>query len=276
MQSPDQTPSPVSWAALSACGCAGIALGAAAGFALASAKCDSRQPTSESTPSPSNSPSPVVVSDLLIYPIKSCGRGVRVASARVTPHGLEGDRMFVVTDSDNNFVSQRAAPAMALLAPHFHEETGDLIVSCPGYENVVVSRASFNKGEAVTATVWGDKCKAIDQGEPVAELLSSFLDTPGVRLRRMAKGYQRRVKSGYVQGEDIHSTSFADKYVPNSDFCTALVRIMRNSTDSRPPISSCIGLVDTHFSSRTPRPSISSARRAACRSSPCHASARTS
>jgi uncharacterized protein len=155
----------------------------------------------------------VRVSDLVIYPIKSCGRGVRVSRAIVTSQGLEGDRQFVVTDTNDNFLSQRSNPAMAMISPCFHEETGDLRVSAPGLEDVVVAQSSFETGQAVQVTVWGDTCEAIDQGDAVAEMLSAFLGSPGIRLRKMKQGFQRSIEPGLPKDEVANRTSFADKYV---------------------------------------------------------------
>ena len=53
------------------------------------------------------------LSEIWIYPIKSLG-GIRVKSAKVFEKGLEYDRRWMLIDSDNNFMTQRINPNMAL------------------------------------------------------------------------------------------------------------------------------------------------------------------
>ena len=53
------------------------------------------------------------LSEIWIYPIKSIG-GIRLKSARVFDKGLEFDRRWMLIDRDNDFMSQRIYPKMAL------------------------------------------------------------------------------------------------------------------------------------------------------------------
>ena len=52
------------------------------------------------------------VSDLFIYPIKSC-RTIPVNQAEVSLKGFVGDRQFMWIDSSNQFVTQRTFPLFA-------------------------------------------------------------------------------------------------------------------------------------------------------------------
>ena len=53
------------------------------------------------------------LSEIWIYPIKSLG-GIRVKSARVFEKGLQYDRRWMLIDRDNDFMTQRIYPKMAL------------------------------------------------------------------------------------------------------------------------------------------------------------------
>lgn len=55
----------------------------------------------------------LVLSEINIYPIKSLG-GVRLRSAKVFEKGLEHDRRWMLIDEDNEFMTQRIHPKMAL------------------------------------------------------------------------------------------------------------------------------------------------------------------
>ena len=58
--------------------------------------------------------SDIRLSEIWIYPIKSLP-GIRVSSASVLEKGLEGDRRMMLVDEDNQFITQREQPKMALL-----------------------------------------------------------------------------------------------------------------------------------------------------------------
>src|SRR5260370_37544494 len=53
------------------------------------------------------------LTEIWIYPIKSLG-GIRVKSAKVFEKGLEHDRRWMLIDRDNEFMTQRIYPKMAL------------------------------------------------------------------------------------------------------------------------------------------------------------------
>src|SRR5271165_3221458 len=61
-----------------------------------------------------SSMSTITVTWLKTYPLKSCA-AVHLREARITPRGLEHDRDFMVVDGDNDFVSQRKVPELALV-----------------------------------------------------------------------------------------------------------------------------------------------------------------
>jgi uncharacterized protein len=56
----------------------------------------------------------VQVSELHIYPIKSC-RGIAVPSAEVEARGLACDRRYMLVDAKGRFLTQREHPRMALI-----------------------------------------------------------------------------------------------------------------------------------------------------------------
>lgn len=77
------------------------------------------------------------VTDILIYPIKSC-RGISLESAVVEPRGLVRDRRFMLVDANGRFISQREQPRMALIEVR---ETGDgYRVAAPGQDALELPR----------------------------------------------------------------------------------------------------------------------------------------
>lgn len=150
----------------------------------------------------------VTVSQLWIYPIKSCA-ALAVESACVTPRGLENDRLFMVVDFTRRFMTQRMCPQLALIRPRF-TESGDLELAANEVKPFVLT--PLRDGETQKVTVWKDECDAVDQGDAVAQWLATALDHSGVRLVRMTESFVRKVESGYVKHGGVHQTSFSDGY----------------------------------------------------------------
>ena len=79
----------------------------------------------------------VVLDEIWIYPIKSC-RGVQVQSARVTPAGLQYDRMMCVVDLEGTVVarceaiSQRKMPVLATVEVSLADDASSIRLCAPG------------------------------------------------------------------------------------------------------------------------------------------------
>lgn len=147
----------------------------------------------------------LTVTEVNIYPVKSCG-GLSLPEAHVGDTGFDHDREWMVTSIEGNFITQRQNPKMALIIPEL--TSGGVKLSAPGKESVTVP--INNEGESVSVVVWADTVQAVDQGDVVADWLTSFLGR-GCRLVRMKEGYTRKVKAKYAVAEsDI--VSFADGY----------------------------------------------------------------
>jgi uncharacterized protein YcbX len=147
----------------------------------------------------------ITVSALYRYPIKGC-KGHTLAEAPTDARGIAGDRRLMIVDADNEFISQRALPRMALIAP---EVDGDhIVLTAPGMPALTLQPT--NDGRPVRARVWNDVCDAVDQGNPVALWLSDFLREPA-RLVRMADDFERKCDPKYARSER-DQTSFSDAY----------------------------------------------------------------
>lgn len=183
------------------CGCASFAAGVAVGYAYKAGYLGG-DPSGRAVAN---------VTDLVVYPIKSCA-GVRVPSAVVTPRGLAGDRMLMVTSLSGAMMTQRVLPAMATIRP-FWNEFGDLFISAPGRPDFILSKEVCASGQKKSVTVWRHTCEdALDMGDDVAGWLSETLGKGGLRLVRMPEDHFRPVEKGHVKEDGIHQTSFSDGY----------------------------------------------------------------
>jgi len=114
------------------------------------------------------------LASLHVHPIKSA-RGLSVERALVGPRGLAHDRAFMIVDRDGRFVTQRAAPRLALVTTAL--DGGRLIVRAPGLPPLEVPLAPAG-GEPRRVRVWDDDCDARSLGAEAARWLSEFLGAP--------------------------------------------------------------------------------------------------
>jgi uncharacterized protein YcbX len=144
------------------------------------------------------------VSELWIHPIKSC-RGISVPEANVDAFGLENDRRYMIVADSGRFVTQRDAPALALvnvaLAPD------ELRLSAPSASPVAVPR-TLTDGERTAVVVWRSECEAIV--EPTgSRWLSAHLGRP-CRLVYMPDDVVRAVNPD--RAPSGHRVGFQDGY----------------------------------------------------------------
>lgn len=125
------------------------------------------------------------ISDLLCFPIKSCG-AVRAHSFDCSPIGLQlgylRDRTFMVVDLNGEFVSGRSHPQLVLVKPTIDGDT--LHLSAPGMINLLVDITQVQLTEPFRAIVWGQLVEAVDVGEEAARWFSRYLlqDDFGLRF----------------------------------------------------------------------------------------------
>jgi uncharacterized protein YcbX len=150
------------------------------------------------------------VSALNYYPVKGCA-AVPVSSARLTVTGIVHDRSFMVVDAgDGAFLSQRKAPAMAVIRPTVHADGARLILAAPDTDEAEID-VSFD-GDRREVSLFGRWFgPGVDQGDTVAKWFSSVLDRP-CRLVRVPPEHDRDgwgEHPGKVGFADAHAVSVA-------------------------------------------------------------------
>ena len=148
------------------------------------------------------------LSGLFIYPVKSL-RGFAVPSAAVDALGLVGDRRFLVVDAQNQFLTQRTLPRMALIETALTAH--DLVLRAPHGGSCAVQLRATGPVELLSVRVWkSEGLLAEDCGVEVAVWLSDFLRQP-CRLVRIGEKFHRPiVRPGKVLPGDV--VSFADGF----------------------------------------------------------------
>jgi len=153
------------------------------------------------------------VSELTIYPIKSCA-GTTLTHAEVQEQGLRNDRRWMLVDESNVALTQRDIFKMALIHPRLSQtESGETTIklSAPDYDDFVLTPSSVKNGKPpLWVQVWNDPCEAIDQGDAVAQWFSTYLGKK-CRLVEMAPDFHRIVDQMYATEKTDH-VSFADGF----------------------------------------------------------------
>ena len=147
----------------------------------------------------------LTLSQLYVYPIKSCG-GVALESAAVDATGMRHDRRWMLVDETGEFLSQRKLPRMALISVRLAPE--HLIVGAPGMPDLEVPLEP-ETGNLVDVCVWGDAGRGVPAGEEADRWFGEFLEFP-CRLVYKPDGDVRLVDSMYA--EDGDQVGFADGF----------------------------------------------------------------
>jgi len=156
--------------------------------------------------------SAIAVTGLNTYPVKSCA-GVALEKSRVTPTGLELDRDFMVVDDDNDFVSQRKVPELALVVPKIGESS--ITLSAPGMEDVDLPlEIERDDDRLVTATVHDKPVVGQIVGEDLNEWFTDFLprykQNRRFRLLHIRNDLPRYIKERYRRSGASNRVGFAD------------------------------------------------------------------
>ena len=146
------------------------------------------------------------VSGLFTYPIKSLG-GVSLTSSLVTDRGLQYDRRWLLMDEQNNFLTQRTIPAMALLQVVITNE--GLKVFHKNYSGNFFNIPFGTTNEKVSVKIWNDKCKALLISRETDQWFSDMLSI-SCRLVYMPDETKRSVDSRYAANKEV--TGFSDAY----------------------------------------------------------------
>ena len=147
------------------------------------------------------------LSALYIYPIKSLG-GIALSEARVTNRGLAHDRRWMLVDEQQQAITQRQVPAMALLQPVI---TGDSLQVYRRDRSDVAFTFPLQPptSQRVTVQVFEDVCQAVPVGAEADVWFSQQLGV-ACQLVYMPDDSLRPVDEQYAQHGEV--TSFSDGY----------------------------------------------------------------
>lgn len=145
----------------------------------------------------------ITISELFIYPIKSCA-GTAANSFELDRFGPAHDRRWMIVDERGVLITQREVSRMAQIKPTLAES--GLHIS---YKDQSLSVSTPFSGSPKAVHVWADTVQAHDAGEAAAEFFSSILERTA-SLVWMPETTERQVKhSNANAGETV---GFADAF----------------------------------------------------------------
>lgn len=183
----------------------------------------------------------MIVSELCIYPIKSCQR-ITLQTAEVTAKGLLWDREMMVVSQKGKFLTQRQFPQLAKVKVDLVNDSLTLSVSDDSLEPLSFTPTLV--GEEKEVEVWGDRVTAVDQGETVAQWFHKVLEldeNKQCRLVRQSPQYKRLTKQQFSQNsQDI--VSFADSYPCLLTTTASLAELNRRISDMYQDSAQTVGM----------------------------------
>ncbi len=151
----------------------------------------------------------MIVSDLYVYPLKSC-QGIKLKRAEVQPKGFLGDREMMLVTKSGKFLTQRQYPRLAKVQVQL--ENNQVVLAVQNENIAPLIFTPTLTGSKVEVEIWSDNTIAIDQGDRVAQWFHHVLQLDPqkeCRLVKQSPEYIRPLKSRYAS-EGNKAVSFAD------------------------------------------------------------------
>lgn len=148
------------------------------------------------------------IAALYTYPIKSCA-GISVDTMRFDALGPLDDRRWMLIDEQDEFLTQRELPKLALVRPA--RVDGGLHVLAPGMPALQITGEG---GDRRSTHCWDDRCAGFDEGHAARAWFSEYLGRP-VRLLRFDASAPRAASRNWVgeaAGRPGALTRFSDGY----------------------------------------------------------------
>jgi uncharacterized protein YcbX len=150
----------------------------------------------------------IIITDIYIYPIKSLG-GIALQEAKVEDRGLQYDRRWVLSDSENVFMTQRENEQMALI---------DVAIESHGLrishrkKPIASLKVSFEPqtDDNRMITIWDDKVRGIRVSDEADAWFTEVLEKE-THLFYQPDDSIRLTDPKYSITKEEH-TSFADAY----------------------------------------------------------------
>lgn len=159
------------------------------------------------------------VTDLKIYPIKSCG-AITLPVAHATETGFENDRIAQISDADGTYCTPRHTQYAKLF--HIQPKLSDrdngndsdatkhtkLLLSSPNATHELeLDLVPHNTRTTDAVAMTGPTVKLQDYGEDATQWIEQATGVKGLRLTRIGTEYQRHVTVNRYENEPLPATT---------------------------------------------------------------------
>lgn len=148
----------------------------------------------------------ITVSELRIHPIKSLKR-TQLDTMEIGKTGPLHDRQFMLIDENNQFMSQRTHPLMALIDVTIQNKT--VTLSIPNQASITF-QSDEQQSAPIEATIWKDTVNVL---EPFLQASKGLTDYLGIscKLVAMIPNHKRLLPEKYSPMKE-HEVAFADAF----------------------------------------------------------------
>jgi hypothetical protein len=144
------------------------------------------------------------ITGLFIYPIKGFS-GITLRSAYCTPEGLENDRMWMVVDESDNFLTQREHAIMTQFRTAITKEGIRVFYK----DSSIILPFTYQVGTSTRFHVWGDECFGFYAETHLNDWLTSCL---GVTAKFVSMDKEKKRKADEKYAKNGETVSFADGF----------------------------------------------------------------
>ncbi|XP_036889007.1 molybdenum cofactor sulfurase [Sturnira hondurensis] len=163
-------------------------------------------PSEKAAGAPDGDLGPHVITNLYLYPIKSCA-AFEVTKWPVGNQGLLYDRSWMVVNHNGICLSQKQEPRLCLIQPFIDLQQRIMVIKARGMEPIEVPlEENGERAQICQSKVCADRVNTYDCGENISSWLSKFLGRP-CHLIKQSSNFQRKAKKKQHQGPSAGATA---------------------------------------------------------------------
>ncbi|XP_036085860.1 molybdenum cofactor sulfurase isoform X2 [Rousettus aegyptiacus] len=148
---------------------------------------------------------PHVVTNLYLYPIKSCA-AFEVTRWPLGKQGLLYDRSWMVVNHNGICLSQKQEPRLCLIQPFIDLQQRIMVIKAKGMKPIEVPlEQNGEQAQICQSKVCADRVNTSDCGEKISSWLSEFLGRP-CHLIKQSSNFQRNAKK-HGKGQSAGTTA---------------------------------------------------------------------
>ncbi|XP_053427085.1 molybdenum cofactor sulfurase [Nycticebus coucang] len=149
---------------------------------------------------------PHVVTNIYLYPIKSCA-AFEVTRWPIGNQGLLFDRSWMIVNHNGACLTQKQEPRLCLIQPFINLQQKVMVIKAKGMEPIEVPlEENSEQAQICQSKVCADRVDTYDCGEKISSWLSKFFGRPCHLIKQSSKS-QRNAKKKHGKGQSPGTTA---------------------------------------------------------------------